>query len=150
MNLAPADEIVDHYLEQSAHLVGILQDVQREYGYLPEEVLHHVAQRLDVSLARVHSVATFYGAFSLQPRGRHLISVCTGTACHLRGAPKLLDVLRGEFGLEDGANSADGRFTLKQVNCLGACALAPVVVVDGKYFNGMKPDTLLKALDDFP
>jgi len=149
MNPTHVDEIVDGHLEESARLVPILQDVQRQYGYLPEETLHRVAERLHVPLSRVYSAATFYGAFSLKPRGRHLVSVCLGTACHLRGAPRLIDLLQREFDLEDGETSPDGRFTLKTVNCLGACALAPVVVVDGTYFDGVSPDGLSKILKRF-
>ncbi|NQT20948.1 MAG: NAD(P)H-dependent oxidoreductase subunit E [Planctomycetes bacterium] len=149
MNQTEIRDIVDEYLEESAQLVPILQDIHRKYGYLPEETLHHVAERLHIPLSRVYSVATFYGAFSLKPRGRHLISLCMGTACHLQGAPRLLHALKDKFKLEDGETSPDERFTLKVVNCLGTCALAPVVVVDGTYFDGMNPDKLLKALRRF-
>ena len=106
------DPIVEAYLEESAQLVPILQDLQRAYGYLPEESLHHLAERLRIPFSRLYSVATFYGAFSLTPRGRHLISVCTGTACHLRGAPRLLDALQNKFGMEDGQTSSDQRFIM--------------------------------------
>ena len=149
MSSADIGEIVDEYLEESAQLVPILQDIQRKYGYLPEESLHHVAERLYIPLSRVYSVATFYGAFSLKPRGRHLISLCMGTACHLRGAPRLHDVLRETFKLDDGETSPDERFTLRLVNCLGACALAPVVVIDDTYFDGVTPDKLVKMLNQF-
>jgi len=149
MDSKEIDPIVETYLEESAQLVPILQDLQRKYGYLPEESLHYLAERLHIPLSRIYSVATFYSAFSLTPRGRHLISVCTGTACHLRGAPRLLDALQNKFHIEDGQTSEDQRFSLKLVNCLGACALAPVVVVNGEYFDGMTPDKLLKALEQF-
>ena len=149
MKLTDVDEVVDDYLQESAQLVGILQDIQRKHGYLPEVSLHRVAERLHVPLSRVYSVATFYGAFSLKPRGRHLVNVCVGTACHLRGAPKLLDVLQRELHITDGETSPDQRFSLRLVNCLGACALAPVVVIDDIYFDGMTPDKLLKVLDEF-
>ncbi|MHC5080299.1 MAG: NADH-quinone oxidoreductase subunit NuoE family protein [Planctomycetota bacterium] len=145
----PVDPIVDTYLEESAQLVPILQDVQRRLGYLPEFALRHISERLHIPLARLYSVANFYAAFSLEPRGRHEIHVCVGTACHLRGAPKLLDVLKGKFGLEDGKTSPDRRFSLRCVNCLGACALAPVVIVDNEYFDGIGSDKLLKVLKKF-
>ena len=149
MDLTTVDRVVNGYLQESAQLVPILQDVQREYGFLPEEVVHRVAEWLHISLSRVYSAATFYSTFSLTPRGRHLIRVCTGTACHLRGSTKLLDVLQGKFELEDGQTSPDRRFTLKRVNCLGACALAPVVVVDDAYFDGMTPGKLLGVLERY-
>lgn len=149
MNYNAVDTIVDNYLEESAQLVPILQDLQRECGYLPEEMLHRVAERLHIPLARVYGAATFYAAFSLKPRGRHVISLCMGTACHLRGAPRLLDALHDRFDLNDGITSPDKRFTLKCVNCLGTCALAPVVMVNETYFDGMTPDKLLKTLEAF-
>ena len=117
--------------------------------FLPEESLHYVAEHLDITLSRIYSAATFYAAFSLKPRGRHLVSVCVGTACHLRGAPNLLDMLQQKFRIEDGQTSPDRRFSLREVNCLGACALAPVVVVDNKYFDGMTPDKLFKVLSKY-
>ena len=142
-------QVIDDYHEESAQLVPILQDIQRKYGYLPEESLHYVAEHLDIPLCRIYSAATFYSSFSLKPRGRHLVSVCMGTACHLRGAPNLLDMLQQKFKIEDGQTSPDKRFSLRVVNCLGACALAPVVVVDDTYLDGMTPDKLLKILNKY-
>ena len=149
MNMTDVREVVDGYLEESAQLVPILQDIQRRCGYLPEESLHHVAELLHVPLSRVYGVATYYGAFSLTPRGRHTVSVCVGTACHLRGAPKLLETLRNKLELEDGQTSPDGMFTLRVVNCLGACALAPVVLVDDTYYDGVTREKLLNILDQY-
>ena len=99
--------------------------------------------------SRVYAVANFYGAFSLKPRGKHLIRVCMGTACHLRGSPKIMDLLSSKFGVEDGGTSSDGYFSVEAVNCLGACALAPVVAVDDKYYDGVSPDKLLKIIKKF-
>ena len=143
------DLVIDTYHEESAQLVPILQDIQRKYGYLPEEILHRVAERLYIPLSRVYSAATFYSAFSLKPRGRHIIQLCMGTACHLRGAPRLFDMLQDRYQLADDTTSPDKRFTLKVVNCLGACALAPVVVVNETYFDGMTPDRLNKVLEKY-
>ena len=140
------DEIVVEHLEESSRLVPILQDIQKHYGYLPEEALRRLATRLRVPLSRIYAVANFYAAFSLKPRGKHLIRLCMGTACHLRGAPKLLDMLPTKFGVGDGETSSDGKFSVEVVNCLGACALAPVVMVDGKYFDCVSPDKLLKIV----
>ena len=149
MSREEINQVIDEYYEESAQLVPILQDIQRKYGYLPEESLHYVAEHLDIPLSRIYAAATFYAAFSLKPRGRHLVSVCVGTACHLRGAPNLLDMLQQKFTIEDGQTSPDRRFSLRTVNCLGACALAPVVVVDDTYYDGMTPDKLLKVLNQY-
>ena len=149
MDVTRVDEIVLQHMEESARIVPILQDVQRHYRYLPEEVLRHVAGRLRIPCSRVYSVANFYGAFSLTPRGKHLIRVCMGTACHLRGSPKLMDLLASKFKVGDGGTSSDGMFSVEAVNCLGACALAPVVAVDGKYFDEVSPDKLLRIIKQF-
>ena len=149
MDLSVVDEIVLQHMEESARIVPILQDVQRHYRYLPEPALRHVAGRLRIPCSRVYAVANFYGAFSLQPRGEHLIRVCMGTACHLRGSSKLMDMLANKFNVEDGGTSADGKFSVEAVNCLGACALAPVVAVDDQYFDEVSPNKLLKIIKQF-
>jgi NADH:ubiquinone oxidoreductase subunit E len=125
-----------------SQVVEVLQDLQEENGYLSQEVMRAVSERLDVPLIEVYRVAHFYKAFTLTPRGRHLITVCTGTACHVRGAPRLLDELKGQLGVGGGGTTADGAFTLEGVNCLGACALGPVVVLDGVYHDHMTPRKL--------
>lgn len=149
MDVSTVEEIVLQHMEESARIVPILQDVQLHYRYLPEEALRHVAERLCIPCSRVYAVANFYGTFSLKPRGKHLIRVCTGTACHLRGSPKLMDVLANKFKVEDGGTSSDGEFSVEAVNCLGACALAPVVTVDGKYFDEVSPNKLLRIIKQF-
>ena len=149
MDVSTVEEIVLQHTEESARIVPILQDVQRHFRYLPEEALRHVAGRLRIPVSRVYAVANFYGAFGLKPRGRHLIRVCKGTACHLRGSPKLMDLLASKFKVEDGGTSSDGAFSVEAVNCLGACALAPVVAVDGKYFDEVSPDRLLRIIKQF-
>lgn len=126
-------------------LVEILHDLQHERGYLPEDALRGVADWLGVPLIEVCRVATFYKAFTLQPRGRHVLTLCTGTACHVRGSPKLLDEMEGLFGISAGETTADGDLTLETVNCLGACALGPVAVLDETYHHHMSP-ARLKAL----
>jgi NADH-quinone oxidoreductase subunit E len=149
MDVNIVDEIVLTHMEESARIVPILQDVQRHYHYLPEGALRHVAGRLRIPCSRVYAVANFYGAFSLKPRGKHLVRICMGTACHLRGSPKLMDLLASKFKVEDGGTSSDGAFSVEAVNCLGACALAPVVSVDGKYLDGVSPDKLLRIIKKF-
>ncbi len=118
-------------------LIEVLQDIQAAYHYLPEDALRATAEALRVPLIEVFRVANFYKAFSLKPRGKHLMTVCLGTACHVRGAPKFLDQVRGQLRIEPGETTANGEFTLEAVNCLGACALGPVVIVDGKYYDHM-------------
>ena len=140
-------EIVDRYGCNRDSLVSILQDIQSEYRYLPEDALRAVARQLDVPLIQVYGVATFFKAFSLEPRGEHVVSVCLGTACHVRGAPAVLDELRRRLGINHGETTKDKQFTLETVNCLGACALGPIVVVDGDYTGQVGPakvKTILK------
>jgi NADH-quinone oxidoreductase subunit E len=130
-------------------IIAILQDIQDEVNYLPEEALRYVARALDIPLSKVCSLATFYKAFSLKPRGRHVIHVCLGTACHVRGAVRILEALERDLNIRSGQTDEDLQFTLETVNCLGACALGPVVVVDGDYHGQMdssKATRLLKRL----
>lgn len=134
--------IVESYGRDKAFLVPILQDIQARNNYLPPDLLLELAEELAIPHSLVFSVATFYKAFSLTPRGKHIVSVCLGTACHVRGAPKVLDALERNLQVKPGATGEDGQFTLETVNCVGACALGPIVVVDGEY-NGQM--TLAKA-----
>lgn len=135
--------IVDKYHEEKSSLIAVLQDVQEKYHWLPPEALQFVADRLSVPLIDVYSVATFYRAFSLTPRGEHVVTVCLGTACHVRGAPLVQDRLKSLLKIDPGCTTPDGNFTLENVNCLGACALAPIVVVDGNYHG----QTTVKKVD---
>jgi NADH:ubiquinone oxidoreductase subunit E len=123
-------------------LIEVLQDIQGRDGYLSEEALRDVAARLAVPLIEVYRVASFYRAFSLTPRGRHIITVCTGTACHVRGSPRMLEDVLGHLGVRPGETTEDGAFTVEPVNCLGACALGPVAVIDGVYHDHMTPGKL--------
>lgn len=127
--------IVDKYHNEKSSLIAVLQDVQERVHWLPPDVLRFVSERLCIPLIDVYSVATFYRAFSLTPRGEHVVTVCLGTACHVRGAPLVLDRVKNRLKVEPGCTTSDGKFTLESVNCLGACALAPIVVVDGKYYG---------------
>jgi len=128
-------------------LISVLEEVQAQYRYLPREAMILVSERMGVPLSQVYSVATFYNAFSLVPRGRHTIHVCTGTACHVRGAVQVLSRLESRLGIRAGETTRDRQFTLETVNCLGCCALGPVVVLDDEYEGQMTPkkvDALLK------
>ncbi len=149
MNPETLDAILDRYNRNPAQLIPILQDVQAEENYLPREALEAISEKLDIPLVRIYSVATFYKAFSLKPRGKHIIQVCMGTACHVRGAPRILDKMVRDLGVQPGATTKDMEFTLETVNCLGACALGPIVVVDGEYHGQMtspKWDKIYKTL----
>jgi len=149
---SPDDEIVkvESILERSPpnpkSLIAILQDLQTEYNYLPEHMLILVAERLGLPLSQVYRVATFYNAFSLEPKGKHLISVCLGTACHVRGAPRIVERLQDVLRIEVGQTTPDRKFTLQTVNCLGACALGPLIVIDGKYYGRMTSTKIEKVL----
>jgi len=141
--------IVDSYRCDKGLLVSILQDTQAEYNYLPKEALIQISQGLDTPLSQVYSVATFFKAFSLKPRGRHLINVCLGTACHVRGAVRVLETIERELGIKPGNTTENLRYTLETVNCVGACALGPIVIIDGKYSGGMKTDKVKHLLESY-
>jgi NADH-quinone oxidoreductase subunit E len=130
IDLKAAEEILHRYPAESRHLISVLQDVQLAYRYLPRPALEKVADTLGVPLAKVYGVATFYKAFSLTPRGEKVLRVCTGTACHIRGAPLILNELKTRLGLKPGETTPDQKYSLEAVNCVGACALAPVVMVN--------------------
>lgn len=148
--LAKAKPIIDKYKGQRRALIPILQDVQEKCNWLPPEVLEYVAQSLKIPLIDVYSVATFFKSFSLEPRGRHVCTVCLGTACHVRGGSIILSHFERKLGIPVGETSADRKYTLERVNCLGACALAPLVVVDGNYYGRMnvtKVDRILEKIE---
>lgn len=129
--------ILENHRDNKGGLISILEDIQAQFGYLPEEALRMVAQSTGRSLVDVYGVATFYKAFSLKPRGKHLISVCMGTACHVRGASSVGEEFKQQLGINAGETTPDKEITLETVNCLGACAIGPMVVVDGHYFPNL-------------
>jgi len=131
--VARVDKIVDKYSADKSALIQILLDVQSEFSWLPEEAISQVSKRLSVPQRQLYHIGTFYKAFSLVPRGRHSVTVCLGTACHVRGAPTLLDRVKEKLHIHPGQTSKDMKFSLNTVNCLGCCALGPVLVVDGAY-----------------
>jgi NADH:ubiquinone oxidoreductase subunit E len=146
MATSTVEELIASREAQPHHLIEVLQDVQEADGYVSEAAMRTISARLSVPLIEVYRVASFYKAFSLTPRGLHLITVCAGTACHVRGAPRMLDEIVGQLGVEPGETTADGLFTVECVNCLGACALGPVVVVDKVYHHHMTPGKLRRLL----
>ncbi len=130
--------IVDKHRVRQGSTIAILEDIQAKYGYLPAEGLELLAKNTDIPLVDLYGIATFYRAFSLEPRGKHLVSVCMGTACHVRGAPRILDEVCKQLKIRPSQTTKDREFTLETVNCLGACALGPVMVVDGTYYSNMR------------
>jgi NADH-quinone oxidoreductase subunit E len=140
-------QIIDRHNGRQGALISILEDVQTSYNYLPEAALKIVANRTGRSLVDIYGVATFYRGFSLQPRGRHLVSVCMGTACHVRGSPDVLKGFEHQLGAKAGGTTKDKEFSLSTVNCLGACALGPVAVVDGEYYRSVKERDVPGVLD---
>ncbi len=148
MEYRQLDEILGAYPPQERFLLPILQDIQDRFRYLPRDHLKAVAAHLDVPESQVFAVATFYKAFSLEPRGRRSIRVCLGTACHLRGATKILRFLEDTLGVEAGRTTIDGMFTLETVNCLGACALAPVMMVDDRVYGRVTTESISEILEE--
>ena len=143
------DQIIDSYGCQRHHLIAIMQDIQTEYKYLSPEVLERIAEKLDVGVAKVYSVATFYENFSLEAKGKYIIKVCDGTACHVRKSQPIYTAIREYLELEGKQKtSADGLFTLETVACLGACGLAPVVTVNDKVHSKMSPESAIELLEE--
>ncbi len=140
-------QILDRYQHNKSLLVSILQDIQAEYRYLPEDALIEVSHSLEVPLSQVYSIVTFFRAFSLEPTGRHLINVCLGTACHVRGGVRVLERIERELGIKVGKTTEDLRFTLETVNCVGACALGPIAIVDGEYSGEMTADKVKPLIE---
>jgi NADH:ubiquinone oxidoreductase subunit E len=139
-------KVLDRYPRRGASLISVLQDFQAEANYLPRTALDQVAAELGVPRSQVYHVATFYRAFSLKPRGRHTVSICLGTACHVKGVEKVLDMLRAELKVDDGETTPDGLFTVQSVRCLGCCSLAPAVMIGRQVFGGVTPTGLRKIL----
>ena len=147
--LTRADEIIESYDCNQANLIAIMQEIQAVYKYLSEETLTLIAEKLGVSTAKVYSVATFYENFSLEAKGRHIVKVCAGTACHVRKSGPIYDAIHDYLGLTGKKKtSADGLFTLETVACLGACGLAPVMTIDGEVHAKMTPEAALELLED--
>jgi NADH-quinone oxidoreductase subunit E len=143
------DQIIDKYGGKESSVIQVLLEIQRENRWLPGEVLGRVSEKLGVPLSRIQQIVTFYKAFSLSPKGRHEIHVCMGTACHVRGAPRVLDTVQDLTGIKPGETSPDLKFSLKTVNCVGCCALGPVVVIDGEYHGKMVPATSEDVLKNY-
>jgi NADH:ubiquinone oxidoreductase subunit E len=146
-DLAIVDDIVKTYGKTPDSLIPVMQAINERYNHLPKNILQYVATELEVPLSQAYHVATFYTSFTLKPRGKHIIKVCMGTACHVRGSPRVLDEVQRHLKIEPGETTDDGMFTLETVNCLGACAIGPVVVIDEKYYM-VKPGDFDKVLKE--
>ena len=148
MDKGKIDKIIEKYPSDPSSLIQVLLEIQRENHWLPKEAIERVSEKLQVPLNRIQHIATFYKAFSLVPKGRHEIHVCVGTACHVRGAQRVLDRVQDLTGISPGETDLDMKFSLETVNCLGCCALGPVMVVDGEYHGKMAPAKSEDVLKD--
>ena len=145
------DAIVAKYEDDPAGMViGALQDVQNKFNYLRQDVMLYLSEKSGIPLSRLYAVARFYGAFSLKPRGKKIIKVCLGTACHLKGGENIVNAITRKLGVEDGETTRDGMFTMERVHCLGACALAPIVTVNDKYYGNMSISKMMDVIDEQP
>lgn len=149
MDLSEIDAVIDRHGSEQRTLNAVLLEIQSKQHYLPREALERVAERMKVPLLQVYQVASFYRAFSLEPRGKHLVTVCLGTACHVRGGPRLVDQVQRVLNIAPGGTTVDKQFTLETVNCLGCCALGPIMVVDGKYYGKMAASGVEKVLAQY-
>ncbi len=149
IELTPVDTIIEKYGGDQRSLISLLLDIQDKYFYLPQEALERVAEKVQVPPIQVYQVARFYKAFSLKPRGKHLITVCDGTACHVRGGERMVEQIGRLLKVTPGETTEDQLFTLETVNCLGCCALGPVMVVDGTYYGKMAATKIEKVLDKY-
>jgi NADH-quinone oxidoreductase subunit E len=143
------DQIIDEHHCEPSSLIQVLLEIQSEHHWLPKEALERVAQRLQVPLTRVQHIATFYKAFSLVPKGRHEIHICMGTACHVRGASRVLDAAQELTGIKPGETDLELKFSLQTVNCLGCCALGPVLEIDGKTHGKVAPAQMADVLKNY-
>ena len=149
VTLKEVTKILESYASEKRYSLAILQDLQRRFGYVSRECLEAVSKKLGIKLSALYSMATFYRALSLEPKGKHIIRVCDGTACHIRGSTVLLDALERALRIKAGQTTRDGLFTVQTVNCIGACAIAPVMVVDEKYYAKVKPDEVKGILKSY-
>ncbi|MDA8229277.1 MAG: NADH-quinone oxidoreductase subunit NuoE [Desulfitobacterium hafniense] len=142
-------EILDEHKNQKGALIPVLQKAQEIYGYLPASVLQTVSKTLRIPIAKVYGVVTFYSQFRLKPVGRNMISICLGTACHVRGGAKVLDTIESHLGIKDGGTTEDERFSFEIVACMGACGLAPVIAVNGQVYGRLTPEMIPEVLSKY-
>jgi NADH-quinone oxidoreductase subunit E len=149
MSIDRIDRIIDKYECETGVLIQLLLEIQRELNWIPPEAIMRINKRLKIPVSEIYRVASFYTALSLKPRGRHLVRVCSGTACYVRGGPRILDSVERTLRIRAGETTEDSKFTLETVNCLGCCALGPVVEIDGQYHGKLTPSTAEKLLSKY-
>ena len=147
--VAQIEEICDRYTDEKTPLMMILSDIQNEYGYIPLEVQELVSKKTGISVAEIYGVVTFYSFFSMIPKGEHPISICTGTACYVRGAEKVLEEFKKELNIKVGESTPDSKFSINCLRCVGACGLSPVVLVGDRVFGRVSPDGVKAILDEY-
>ena len=143
------DNIINKYINGEGVLIQLLLDIQRELNWIPKEAITRINERLKIPVSQIYRVASFYTALSLKPRGRHLVRVCLGTACYVRGGPRILDSVERTLDIKAGDTTSDGKFTLETVNCLGCCALGPVIEIDGQYHGRLSSANIAKMLSSY-
>lgn len=149
IDLSQVDSIVEPYLGKKEMVIPVMQKVQEHFGYLPRPAMEHVARRMRIPLSRLYGVTTFYAQFKMKPRGRYIIRVCKGTACHIQGSPKISERLEELLGIPGGETTDDLKFTLEEVACIGACALAPVIMVNDNPHGRLTPDKMKEILESY-
>lgn len=149
IDLSLMEPIIQRFKNQGDSLITVLQDIQSAFSYLPEPALAQLSLKAGIPLSRIFSVATFYAQFYLTPRGRNTVKVCCGTACHVRGAPRILDAVERELGIQDGETTEDLEYSLEKLACIGACALAPTMVINETTYGKMTPDKVTKAINSY-
>ncbi len=145
---ARLNKLIEKHISEDGTLIALLQDIHEEYRFLPEDLLREVSKVLDVPLSTLFSLATFYNCFRLEPMGKHHLCACVGTACHVRGAPLIVDTIERDLAIKAGETSPNGNFTFDAVNCVGACALGPLVTLDGEFHGNMDQKKIKKILKD--
>jgi NADH-quinone oxidoreductase subunit E len=149
IDVSAVDSIAEPYLKKKEMIIPVLQKVQDHYGYLPRPAMEQVSRLMRIPLSRLYGVATFYAQFKMKPRGRYIIRVCKGTACHIQGSPRIADRIEEILGVQSGETTDDLRFTLEEVACIGACALAPVIMVNDNPHGRLTPDKVKAVLDSY-
>jgi NADH-quinone oxidoreductase subunit E len=149
MSIEQIDKIIDKYMGEKGVLIQLLLDIQRQLNWIPKEAIMRIHERLKIPVSEIYRVASFYTALSLKQRGRHLVRVCAGTACYVRGGPRILDSVERTLNIKPGETTNDKNFSLETVNCLGCCALGPVVEIDGQYFGKLSPSNIGQLLSKY-
>ncbi len=149
MEIEKVNEIIDRYPAQQGVLIQLLLDLQSEFNWIPKEAILHISRRLQIPISQIYRVASFYKTMSLTPRGKHVVNVCLGTACHVRGGTRIMDKIEESLKIRAGETTQDMRFTLERVNCLGCCALGPVIVVDKDYHGKMTSTKVNGVLESY-